>query len=188
MEHLSHEHPYALGVAWDGEATIDTLEMMCRRPPTFDLDLARVRAVADFQFGKGAADALMDGAVEIRKSETTGKIRNVLVSGEHILSMRANDGFFSLRPPGAARLLNAFPSPRLRVTVKEDAVPFNREGKNVFCAFVEDCDPEIRPMDEVMVVDALDHLVALGRAMLTRDEMFAFRTGVAVKVREGMKI
>jgi 7-cyano-7-deazaguanine tRNA-ribosyltransferase len=102
--------------------------------------------------------------------------------------MRANDGFFSLRPPGAARLLNAFPSPRLRVTVKEDAVPFNREGKNVFCAFVEDCDPEIRPMDEVMVVDALDHLVALGRAMLTRDEMFAFRTGVAVKVREGMKI
>jgi 7-cyano-7-deazaguanine tRNA-ribosyltransferase len=187
MEHLSHEHPYALGVAWDGEATVDTLQMMCRRPPSFDLDLARVRAVADFQFGKGAADVLLDGAVEIRKSETTGKIRNVLVSEEHILSMRANDGFFTLRPPGAARLLKGFPSPRLRVTVKDDAVPFNREGKNVFCAFVEDCDPEVRPMDEVMVVDAQDRLVALGRVLLTRDEMLAFRTGVAVKVREGMK-
>ena len=61
--------------------------------------------------------------------------------------------------------------------VKDDAIPFNREGKNVFCAFVVDCDPEVRPMDEVMVVDAQDHLVALGRALLTREEMFAFRTG-----------
>ena len=79
MEHLSHEHPYALGVAWDGQATIDTLAMMCQKEPSFDMDLARVRAVADYQFGKGAADLLLDGRVEIKKSETTGKIRNVLV-------------------------------------------------------------------------------------------------------------
>ncbi len=188
MEHLSHEHPYALGVAWDGQATIDTLEMMCQKEPSFNIDLARVRAVSDYQFGKDAADLLLDGEIEIRKSENTGKVRNVLVNGEHILSMRANDGFFTLRPPGAARLKNGFHAPRLRVTVKDDSVPFNREGKNVFCTFVSDCDPEVRPMDEVMVVDKDDNLVALGRALLTRDEMFSFRTGIAVKVREGIKL
>jgi 7-cyano-7-deazaguanine tRNA-ribosyltransferase len=188
MEHLSHEHPYALGVAWDGQATIDTLMMMCQKKPSFDIDLARVRAVCDYQFGKGAADLLLDGKVAIKKSETTGKIRNVLVDGEHILSMRANDGFFTLRPPGAMRLKKGFDAPKLRVTVKDDSIPFNREGKNVFNAFVTECDPEIRPMDEVMVVDQKDDLVALGRAILTREEMFSFRTGIAVKVREGIKL
>ena len=102
--------------------------------------------------------------------------------------MRANDGFFTLRPPGATRLKKGFAAPRLRVVVKDDAIPFNREGKNVFCAFVEECDPDVRPMDEIMVVDRNDNLVALGRALLTREEMFAFRTGVAVKVREGIKL
>jgi 7-cyano-7-deazaguanine tRNA-ribosyltransferase len=150
--------------------------------------LARVRAVADYQFGKGAADLLLDGQVELKKSETTGKIRNVLVDKEHVLSMRANDGFFTLRPPGAVRLKKGFAAPKLRVVVKDDAIPFNREGKNVFSAFVQECDPEVRPMDEVLVVDSSDELVALGRALLTREEMLAFRSGIAVKVREGIKL
>jgi 7-cyano-7-deazaguanine tRNA-ribosyltransferase len=85
------------------------------------------------------------------------------------------------------RLKNGFPAPKLRVTVKDDSIPFNREGKNVFSAFVDEGDPEVRPMDEVMVVDKNDDIVALGRAILTRDEMFSFRTGIAVKVREGIK-
>jgi 7-cyano-7-deazaguanine tRNA-ribosyltransferase len=188
MEHLSHEQTYSLGVAWDGQATMDVLAMMCQKPPSFNMDLTRVRAVADYQFGKGAADLLLDGKVELKKSETTGKIRNVLVDKEHILSMRANDGFFTLRPPGAKRLKKGFASPKLRVVVKDDAIPFNREGKNVFCAFVLDCDPDVRPMDEVLVVDSNDDLVALGRALLTREEMLAFGSGIAVKVREGIKL
>jgi len=187
MERMSHEHPYAVAVGWDGMQTLDTLAMMCDRPPSFDLDLARVKAVADYQFGQGAGAALLNGRVTLKKSENTGKIRNVLVDGEHVLSMRANDGFFTLRPPGAERLRRAFPSPRLRVVVKDDSVPFNREGKNVFCTFVQECDPDLRPMDEVLVVDGQDELVAIGRAVLTREEMLAFRSGIAVKVREGIK-
>jgi len=187
MERMSHEHPYAIAVGWDGRQTLETLAMMCEEAPKFDIDLARVKAVADMQFGRGAGAALLDGGVELKKSENTGKIRNVLVDGEHILSMRANDGFFTLKPAGAERLRKAFPAPALRVRVKEDSVPFNREGKNVFCTFVEDCDPGVRPMDEVLVVDPSDELVAVGRAQLTRDEMFAFRSGIAVKVRDGVK-
>lgn len=152
-----------------------------------DLDISRVRAVIDYQFGPGAHGALLDGSISIVKSRNTGKIRTVSVDGEHILSMRASDGLFTLRPPGARRLIGAVPKPRLRVTVEEDAVPFNREGKNVFCKFVVDCDEGVVPMDEVMVVDPSDNLVAIGRALLIREEMLAFEKGIAVKVREGIK-
>jgi predicted RNA-binding protein (TIGR00451 family) len=79
-----------------------------------------------------------------------------------------------------------FAPPRLRVTVKPDSVEFNREGKNVFAKFVVDCDENLRPGDEVLVVDEQDKLVAIGRAVMTRAEMMAFDIGVAVRVREGI--
>jgi 7-cyano-7-deazaguanine tRNA-ribosyltransferase len=156
-------------------------------PDLEELDQARVMGVIDYQFGKGSSDAIVDGRLDIAKSRTTGKIRTVSVDGEHALSIRASDGLFTLRPPGARRLLGASTSPRWRVIVEDDAVPFNREGKNVFCKFVVDCDDSLVPMDEVMVVDQRDDLVAIGRIILTRDEMMAFDKGVAVKVREGIK-
>lgn len=161
--------------------------MMCQETPKFDMDRARVKAVSDYQFGTGAGNAFLDGEVSIIKSKSTGKIRNVLLNGQHILSMRANDGFFTLRPEGAHILMKTFPAPKLRVVVNDDAIPFNREGKNVFCSFVEDCDKDIKLMDEVMVVDSSDNLIAIGRAMMIREEMLSFQTGIAVKVREGIK-
>lgn len=185
MEGLGHTHSYKMGAMWDGEGTLEFLRMFSQGKGTFDIDMARVRAVADYQFGSGAADALLNGEVGLVKSKNVDRIRNVLVDGEHVVSMRAEDGFFTLRPPGARRLLAGIPAPGMRVVVHEDAVEFNKQGRNVFCSFVVDADPDIRPQDEVMVVDKDDRLVAIGRAQMTRDEMMAFQKGVAVKVREG---
>jgi 7-cyano-7-deazaguanine tRNA-ribosyltransferase len=188
MERFSHCQEYGICVVWEGLETLDLLATIAGGASTFDLDLARVRAVSDYQFGPGAADALLNGKVAIAKSRTTGKIRTVAVDDEHILSMRAPDGFFTLRPDGAKRLMAALPLPRLRVIVNADSVPFNQEGKNVFCGFVLDADPDLVPMDEVIVVDERDKMVAIGRALLTRNEMLAFKKGLAVKVREGVRV
>ncbi len=185
MEDMAHNHNYKLGAIWDGEETLEFLKMFSQCKGGFDIDLARVRAVADYQFGKGAAEALLNGQVSLVKSKNVDRIRNVLVDGEHVVSMRAEDGFLTLRPAGARRLLVGIPAPRMRVTVMDDSVEFNRQGKNVFCGFVMDADPEIRLHDEVMVVDQKDTLIAIGRAQLTREEMLDFSKGVAVKVREG---
>lgn len=152
------------------------------------LDFQRVRNVVEYQFGQGISDILLDGKVEIEKSKITGKIRTVRVNGAHILSMRASDGFFTLKEAGARKILEKTSPPRLRIIVQEDSVPFNREGKNVFCRFVIDADENLVPMDEVIVVDENDELVAIGRTLLTREEMLAFEKGIAVKVREGIKI
>ncbi|NLX47452.1 MAG: tRNA guanosine(15) transglycosylase TgtA [Euryarchaeota archaeon] len=184
-EELAHGHNYKMGAVWDGEETLDFLKMFSQGSGGFDIDMARVRAVADYQFGKGAAEALLDGKVSLVKSRNVDRIRNVLVDGEHVVSMRAEDGFYTLKLAGARRLLKGLPSPHMRVVVQDDSVEFNRQGRNVFCSFVTDADPEIRLQDEVMVVDKNDALVAIGRAQLTRDEMLCFQKGVAVKVREG---
>ena len=91
----------------------------------------------------------------------------------------------TLRLPGAERLRRALPPPALRVRVDADAASFASQGKNVFAKFVLDCDPGLRPGDETLVVDERDSLVAVGRAFMVREEMLAFRKGMAVRVRQG---
>lgn len=49
----------------------------------------------------------------------------------------AADPSLTLRAAGARRLNRAFPFPQMRIVVKADSVPFNREGRNAFAQFVE---------------------------------------------------
>src|SRR3989449_575022 len=127
---------FPFGILWEGETTLDDLRARAPGGRAIDWNALRIRATADFQFGRGAADALFAGAISYVISRNTGKVRNVLADGEHVVSLRAADGLFTLKAAGARRLAKAFPLPRLRIVVDEDSVPFQREGKNVFAKFV----------------------------------------------------
>jgi len=177
---------FAFGLLWEGDATLDELRSRAPGRREVDWNLLRVRATAEFQFGRGAADALLRGKVALVVSKNTGKVRNVMADGEHILSLRAEDGLFTLKAAGASRLQEAFPFPGLRIVVEPDAVPFHREGKNVFARFVKDAYPGLRPGDEALVVSPEDELCAVARAAMNRREMLAFKRGVAAYVREGV--
>ena len=152
-----------------------------------DLDMRRISAVADMQFGRGASEALLNGEITIIKSKRTGKIRNIIRDGNHVFSMRAEDGLFTLKMDGGRRLHMGLKYPLLRVVVTNDAEPFVKDGKSVFAKFVKDCDPDLRPFDECLIVNENDTLLAVGRTLLNRDEMLAFRHGMAVKTRESIK-
>ena len=177
---------YEFGILWEGDATLEELSKWREEPTPIDWILQRVRATADMQFGRGAADALLAGKVDLVRSKNTGRVRNVLVDGRHLLSMRAHDGFFSLRAEGGRALHRAFARPALRVVVESETAEFNRAGKNVFAKFVLAADANLRPMDEVLVVDPDDALVAVGQCLLGPEEMAAFDRGLAVWVREGL--
>ncbi len=151
----------------------------------YDADLLRAVAVSRYQFGKEATDSLFKGKIELVVSRKTGKIRNVISDGEHVLSMRAGDGLYTLRKEGANRIVAEVPAPHMRISVMDDAVPFVSDGRNAFCQFVINCDEELRPMDEVIVTDQNDKVIATGRAMMVADEIRSFKKGVAVKVRSG---
>jgi len=75
---------------------------------------------------------------------------------------------------------------RLWVKVTAEAEPFIVKGKSVFAKHVVDADSEIRPQEEVIVINEKNEVLAVGRAMLTGKEMKAFKRGVAVRVRRGI--
>lgn len=147
-------------------------------------ELIKLRAVADYLFGKGVGNALFtDGIMIVR---TLGRVRQVGLGDEILCSIRASDGFIVLNRKGAKLVHSALKPPRLRVTVNDEAAPFVAQGKTVFAKHVVAADPEIRPAEEVLVVDSKDRLLASGRALLSGAEMVAFNNGKAVEVRRGL--
>jgi predicted RNA-binding protein (TIGR00451 family) len=105
---------------------------------------------------------------------------------ELLATLRPTNGFFSLSVAGARRLASILKPPRLRVVVQEDVEEFIAKGRNVFARHVVAADPEIRPREEVIVTSRGDEVLAVGRALLTGEEMLAFKRGVAVKIRRGI--
>jgi len=114
--------------------------------------------VADYQFGKGIGAKLFP---------------------------RPTDGLFSLSIAGAKRIVENANSAKCLVTVRDDVSKFVAEGGDVFAKHVVKADCGIRPKDEVIVVDEEGEVLAVGRAVLSGEEMIAFTRGVAVKVRRG---
>ena len=149
--------------------------------------LLKIRQIADFQFGKGAGKALFSDEVEAIFSKTTGRIRHVCLNGKIIATLRPKNGMFSLTVEGAKRIIRNFKNLRNLVKVRDAAASSVACGKSVFAKHVLDADEEIRPKEEVIVLDRQGNLLAVGRAVLTGREMKAFKTGVAVRVRKGVK-
>ncbi len=147
--------------------------------------LNRIRSVADYQFGEGVGEKLFPENVDIVYSKKTGRIRYVYLNGKRLATLRPKDGLFSLSIEGARRIVDNAPSARCFVTVKNDVSNFVEEGSDVFAAHVLEADSDIRPKDEVIVLNEERKVLAVGKASLSGEEMKLFKGGVAVKVRRG---
>jgi conserved protein with predicted RNA binding PUA domain len=147
--------------------------------------IGRVRAVADYQFGKGAGCKLFPENTEIEYSKKTGRIRYLNFNGERLATYLPTDGLLSLSISAANIISEKMPSASCFVTVRSDIAKYVAEGGDVFAAHIVAVDDEIRSKDEVIVVDENKTVLAVGRALLCSIEMKAFKTGVAVKVRHG---
>lgn len=147
--------------------------------------LRKIRSIADYQLGKGVGEALFPNNVKVIFSRRTGKIRHVYLRRELLATLRPTDGMFSLTVAAAKRIMKGVKYPKLWVKVQKEAAPFIAKGKSVFAKHVVDADPEIRPQEEVIVIDESSKVLAVGRAVLTGKEMKAFKRGVAVRVRRG---
>jgi len=149
-------------------------------------ELRRIRVVANYQFGRGASKAFSK-TIEITRSPNTHRIRHIFQDGELLATYRPKDGLLALSIAGGESLLRIFKPPRLRVRVVPGVEEFIKKGSNVFCKHVEDVDPELRPAEEVLVVDKKDKLLAVGRSFFNAEEMLSFKVGVGVKVRHGVE-
>ncbi len=170
-------------IAWEGEPMISSFNE--RKEP--DFDEMKIRATADYQFFEGAGKTLTDGKLQYVKNNK-GRIKNVVLNGSHILSIRYYDGFFTLKKEGARELWRETSSPVMRIVVADESAEFNREGKSVFSKFVTNMSEDLRKGDEALIVTKEDELVAVGRAFLTDEEVKVFDQGLAANVREGFVI
>ena len=148
--------------------------------------LQKIRNIADYQFGRGVGNELFPSEVRIVYSKRTGKIRHIYLGKELLATLRPTTGLFVLALVGAKRMMREVKPLRLWVKIQDDAESFVVKGRSVFAKHVIDADPEIRPQEEVMVVNGKDEVLAVGRALLSGKEMKVFSRGVAVRVRRGV--
>ncbi len=149
--------------------------------------LQKIRSVADYQFGRGVGEKLFPESVLIVRSRRTGRIKQVYLGEKRLATLKPREGLFSLSITGAKRLWESAQPRRLWVKVLEVAEPFIAKGRNAFAKHVIDADEEIRPQEEVIVVNQRNEILAVGRAMLSGGEMKTFKIGVAVRVRRGVQ-
>jgi len=151
-----------------------------------NVDLIKIKAIADYLFGRGAGEALLRGeVVEIVRSKRTGRIREVYVDGVLVATIRATDGFLLPTIEGAKKLILSG-NYRKVVVVPNDVGEYVARGRTLFAKHILKADPEIRAGEEVIVVNENGKVIAVGRAKLTGIEMMKARRGVAVKIRRGI--
>jgi len=148
-------------------------------------ELRKLRGIADYEFGRGSGEILFPSNITITYSKGTGRIRHIYLEGKRIATLRPNDGLFTLTITGAELLLSKIEMPVFSVIVAEGIEKDIAEGKSVFAKHVVEASPSIRSGDEVVVLNKQRRVLAVGRALLNGEEMLAFKTGVAVKVRRG---
>ncbi|HEX4922252.1 MAG TPA: PUA domain-containing protein [Candidatus Bathyarchaeia archaeon] len=148
-------------------------------------ELRRIQVVANYQFGRGASKAFPK-TITITRSPNTHRIRHIFQGEALLATYRPTNGLLALSIPGGHALLKIFKPPRQRVSVIDGVEEFIRKGGNVFAKHVQKVDPELRPAEEVMVVDSKDRLLAVGKTFFSASEMLSFKIGIAVKVRHGV--
>jgi predicted RNA-binding protein (TIGR00451 family) len=145
----------------------------------------RVRCIADYQFGKGVGTKLLPENIEIMLSPRTGRIRYINLDRERLATLRPTDGLLSLSIKAAQTMAKQIPEVKCYVTVKNEVAPYIAKGGDVFAVHVVSVDDSVGAKDEVVVVDEDRKVLAVGRTQLSRNEIIAFKTGVAVKTRHG---
>ena len=151
-----------------------------------DEALSKIRCVADYQFGKDVGAKLFPDTVRIVYSKNTGKIRHIHLNEEMLATLRPTTGLFALTIAGAKRLVREVNPLCYWVKIQDDVESFIAKGRSAFAKHVTDADPEIRPHDEVLVINSRNEVLAVGRALLSGTEMNAFSRGTAVRVRRGV--
>ncbi|MFX0026166.1 MAG: PUA domain-containing protein [Candidatus Hermodarchaeota archaeon] len=152
------------------------------------LTLRKIKAICDYQFGPLITDVLFDSDkdIHIEFSKNTGRMRHIYYQENLLLNFRPTNGFFTLSLFSAKKIIKSVPKPILRVIVEDQISDFIKKGRNVFCKHIIDIDDNLRALDEVIVVNQKDELLAIGKLMFPVPYLRSFKRGIGVNVRRGI--
>ncbi len=136
--------------------------------------LHKLRSIARYQFNTRKADKLVPSDYKLR-----GRFdRRLMQNDEQIAVLHHNNGLYSLNIKGG-EILN-------EIGVNWVEIDFELKTNTLFAPGVLDAHNGILPKDEV-VVTRKGAVVAVGKAIMTGDEMKKGEKGVAVRIRHRLK-
>ncbi|MCG3221207.1 MAG: hypothetical protein H7641_07490 [Candidatus Heimdallarchaeota archaeon] len=144
----------------------------------------KLKTIADFQFGKGAGNVLFPEEITIERSKGTNRIRFVYLADERVCSFRVKDGYLVPSLMGARLLYEN--SLGLKVKINQDAEPFVRKGKSVYCKHIIEANANISVREEVIIVNQKEEFIGIGTAKIAGLLMKEMKSGVAVDTRKGV--
>ncbi|MHA1410047.1 MAG: PUA domain-containing protein [Candidatus Odinarchaeia archaeon] len=146
----------------------------------------KLSMIFNYQFNSDKGEDFFNFPFKIVYSKKTGRIRYILHNDTLIATLKPTNGNIVLSKKGAERFLSIVPKPKNRVIVNNDVAEEIMNGKDVYAKHIVDNDPDIRPSDELILVNEEDKLLGVGRAILSGEEMRVFNYGLAVKTRKGV--
>ncbi len=149
-------------------------------------DIRQLSIMVDYLFGKGVSRALPQDGYRLVRSKKSGRLKLVFHSGKMFATVKPN-GSMALSLYGASILSKRREFRGNLVTVTDEAAGFVTGGKSVFCKFVTSAGKNILPRSEVVVVGRKGEVLGVGVALLSGRHMPLFKSGVAVKVRAGVR-
>ncbi len=147
-------------------------------------DKTKLRLSLEFIFGKDTGSVVPLEKIEISKSRRTGRIKHFSYEGKLFGSFRS-DGGIALTLYGANYLYSRGALKGNSIEISRDASEAVSKGLSLFSKHALFCGENVRPSSEALLVGPSGKTVAVGKALLSSKAIKQFKSGVAVKVRQG---
>lgn len=154
-------------------------------------DLEFLIELVDFFYGRNAHLIFRDldlNNLRLCYSKATGRLRVIAYNNRVFAFIRASDFRLIPRIDMAILLHRVISYPRHRIViVNEIAEDILERGHTVFSRHVLEGDENIKPFDEVLIVDENDKLIGVGRALISYEAIITALRGPAVQIREKVR-
>lgn len=147
--------------------------------------ILKLKYTLDALFGIGVSRHLPK-EIRITYSKRTGRIQHVFQNDKLLCTLRI-DGGLAITSYFAQILLKGKKFRENCLEVDEDSKPFVENGSSVFCKHVMWCGKNILIGADVPVLYK-NTVIAVGRAVLSSRMIKSLKRGVAVKVRDTLKV
>jgi len=146
--------------------------------------IIKLKHTIDALFGTGVSKNLPKN-LDLTFSRKTGRIRTVS-HGDKLLCTLRIDGGLAISPYFAQILLKNKKFKENCVKISQEAAPFVQEGRSVFCKHVVWCGKNVKISADTPVIFK-NQVIAVGKAILSKEMIDDFDSGVAIKVRDSLK-
>ncbi|HUU78704.1 MAG TPA: tRNA-guanine transglycosylase [candidate division Zixibacteria bacterium] len=157
--------------------TLET-SLLDKPPIQFNSATEKLQTLADYQYGLGIGKELF-----CEKYSIFGKPRLPL----KVMKNKTQVGVIQ---PETGKLTLSLITGKILAKLKKYYVKFEGEtieGSTLFAVGVKDADQEIRPSDDVVIVNEKFDLLAVGQAIVSGKDMMSLSKGSVVKIRQKVK-